>query len=140
MKKTIFCVVLLMTFLLTSCQSLWMKKKPWSTRTVQSLIRSNPEPNGINFDKELRWNYASGLVFSAMLEEWKRTKDPAVLAYVDRYYDELIEEDGTIRTYSAEKCNIDICDKDMKSLLLCDSSFLFDDYDMWYHLVQNLQK
>ena len=80
----------------------------WSQRMVESEMVRFPEAWQIDWDETPQWDYVHGLNLLAISEVYKETKDERYLAYVEGYYDLLVNEDGTIKTYDAEKYNIDM--------------------------------
>lgn len=57
--------------------------------------------------RPVRWTYDQGVVLRGIEGLWKRTKDPAYLAYIKKSMDHFVEENGTIRTYKQQDFNID---------------------------------
>lgn len=80
---------------------------PWSVRMADSDMIRNPKAWMIDFVTEPKWNYTPGLVSSAMERLWKKTGDEKYYQYIKTYADEMINEDGTIKTYKPEEYNID---------------------------------
>ncbi|WP_254160300.1 glycoside hydrolase family 88/105 protein [Chryseosolibacter histidini] len=80
---------------------------PWSVRMADSDIIRNPKAWMIDFVKDPKWNYTPGLVCSAMERLWKKTGDEKYYQYIKTFADEMINEDGTIKTYKPEEYNID---------------------------------
>ena len=80
---------------------------------VQRLIReSTPERTIWNIEK-LRagkkgsWNYIDGCMMTALLAMAEITGEKAYFGFVEGFIDAYILEDGTIRTYSMDKYNLD---------------------------------
>ena len=80
---------------------------------IQRLIReSTPERTIWNIEK-LRagktgsWNYIDGCMMTALLAMAEITGEQAYFDFVEHFIDSYILEDGTIRTYSLEKYNLD---------------------------------
>ncbi len=82
--------------------------QPWAVRMIESEMIRFPESWQIDWDEEPQWDYIHGLNLLGFSKVYQQTKDPRYLAYIDSYYDMLIEEDGTIKTYVREKFNIDM--------------------------------
>ncbi len=86
--------------------------EPLSLRMVRSEIQRNPEAvrlDGIPEGK-VKWNYTTGLELKAMMDAAEAYGESSFYDYAARYYDTMIQPDGTIRTYSKQKYNLDhIC-------------------------------
>lgn len=80
----------------------------WSERMALSIIKRNPEPWMIDFQQKPVWSYPQGLVLYAFEQLWRKAGDTRYLDYVREYADQMIEEDGTIKTYEIENFNIDM--------------------------------
>ncbi|MBQ8915571.1 MAG: glycoside hydrolase family 88 protein [Alistipes sp.] len=114
MKKTL--LVLLAGALLVACctpkHPLIDGDKPLAVRMVESEIVRNPTPALIDFMPPgvVRWNYTTGLELLAMMEAAKMYDRPDFDAYAERYYDTIVQPDGSVWSYAREKYNIDhIC-------------------------------
>ena len=84
------------------------RAESWSASMTYSIMETCPNHGAIDFAKQPRWSYTYGLVFKGMWQVWEKTQNKAILEYIDRYYDGMIEDDGTIRTYDIERYNIDM--------------------------------
>ena len=80
----------------------------WAEKMTYSVMGRNADLMSMDFATRLNWSYTYGLVLKAMWQVWEKTKDPKILAYIEKYYDTLIAEDGTIQTYDINKYNIDM--------------------------------
>lgn len=80
---------------------------PWSTRMAESVMKRNPEPWMIDFRETPKWEYTQGLVLKSILEVWEATGDDRYFQYVLAYYDQFVNEDGSIELYNPEDYNID---------------------------------
>lgn len=80
---------------------------PMSVRMADSDMIRNPKAWMIDFAKTPKWNYTPGLVCSAIQQVWKKTGDEKYYNYIKTYADEMINEDGTIKTYKPQEYNID---------------------------------
>lgn len=74
---------------------------------VESVIKRNPESWMIDFRETPKWEYTQGLVLKAIMEVWQTTGEERYFQYVKSYYDQFINEDGSIELYSLEEYNID---------------------------------
>ncbi len=96
--------------LFTCAQSLPSKvaaDAPMSVRMTDSDMIRNPKAWMIDFVKTPKWNYTPGLVCSAIQQVWKKTGDEKYYSYIKTFADEMINEDGTIKTYKPQEYNID---------------------------------
>ena len=80
----------------------------WAGKMVHTVIERNADLKSIDFASRLKWSYTYGLVMKGLWAEWETSKNPALLAYVESYYDTMIGVDGSIRTYDISKYNIDM--------------------------------
>ena len=68
---------------------------PLSKEVVDSEMARNPEASYLDsLGGKLKWNYTTGLELKAFLDAC--IDDPAVVKYVDDWYDAIIGEDGSI--------------------------------------------
>jgi unsaturated rhamnogalacturonyl hydrolase len=112
LMKGIFFLLTLAAFVVPCKNILAQSKKvsivaPMSVRMSDSDMIRNPKAWMIDFVKEPKWNYTPGLVCSAIQQVWKKTGDKKYLNYIKTYADEMINEDGTIKTYKPQEYNID---------------------------------
>lgn len=87
-------------------------KQSMAVRMIESEIARNPHPRMIDFMKPgvVKWNYTTGLELLAMMEAAKVYDRPDFDQYAERYYDTIVQADGSVWTYAKEKYNIDhIC-------------------------------
>ena len=80
----------------------------WSMRMIESEMVRFPEAWQIDWDEKPQWDYVHGLNLLAITEVYQETKDPRLLSYVKGYYDMLVQQDGSIKTYDINKFNIDM--------------------------------
>ncbi len=83
-------------------------KLPWSERMMQSEMKRFPEAWMLDFFKAPKWSYPNGLVLKASEQLYRKTGKPEYYDYIKAYADELVNEDGTIKTYDIRKYNIDM--------------------------------
>lgn len=81
--------------------------EPWSVRMANADILRNPEGWMLDFAKEPRWGYCNGLVCSALEQLWKQNGDEKYFLYIKKYADDLINSDGSIKSYKLDAYNID---------------------------------
>ncbi|AGA77191.1 glycoside hydrolase family 88/105 protein [Echinicola vietnamensis] len=78
-------------------------EKKWSVRLADSdMTRLEDWIVGDPY-----WGYHEGLVCKAMLDMWHYTGDDKYFEFVKDFGNNIIEDDGTIRTYKMEIYNID---------------------------------
>ena len=80
-------------------------EKPLAVRMVESEMKRNPTPALIDFMKPgvIKWNYTTGLELLAMMEAAKEYNRPDFDHYAVRYYDSIVQPDGSVWSYSREK-------------------------------------
>ena len=80
-----------------------------SVSMVESEISRAAEPEWLDGrEGALKWNYTTGLELLSFLDVYEAYGDTAMLSYVNRWYDHIIAEDGTVLGgYKKEKYNID---------------------------------
>ncbi len=105
MKQIVALIVLLISA--SACGQKVATTAPWSVRMADSDIIRNPEAWMIDFVKKPKWNYTPGLVCSAIQQVWEKTGDEKYLNYIRTFADQMISEDGTIKTYNPKEYNID---------------------------------
>ena len=83
-----------------------------AVRMAESEIARNPSPamlDGIPAGK-VKWNYTTGLELLAIRDAGEAWNRPDFIAYANRYYDTIVQADGSVLTYSRAKYNLDhIC-------------------------------
>lgn len=80
----------------------------WAGKMTHTVMERNAELKSMDFASRLKWSYTYGLVLKSMWSVWEKTQDSNILAYIESYYDTMINDDGTIKTYDIEKYNIDM--------------------------------
>lgn len=108
--KTYFLIVLgWVSIMMAGCASTASRasSEPWSVKMTQTVMKRNADIWSLDFASKPKWSYTYGTVYKAMWQSYLNTKDPAIPAYIERYYDTLIQDDGTIQTYSMKDYNID---------------------------------
>lgn len=82
-------------------------------RYIRSLIqKSSPDYTAWNMErvregKPANWNYIDGCMLTSLLSMSEITGEKQYADFVERFVDAFIGEDGSIRTYQPEKCNLD---------------------------------
>ena len=80
---------------------------------VKSLIaQSSPERTAWNIEnmrnnRPASWNYIDGCMMTALLSLSEITGDPSYAEFADSFIDSFVNEDGSIRTFEAEKHTLD---------------------------------
>lgn len=80
----------------------------WAEKMAATILQRNPDHWSLDFSSRPKWSYTYGLVFKALWDVWEKTKDPQILAYIESYYDTLINDEGQIQTYDIAQYNIDM--------------------------------
>lgn len=115
MKKIFLAIFALCA--LISCD----KKTPMSVQMVDSQMSRCPEATYLDYaEGRLKWSYTPGLELKAFLDVYETYGNQAIYDYVFDWYNQIVNEDGTIKTYSVEKYNVD---------LICPGRSLFYFYD-----------
>ncbi|MBQ9702763.1 MAG: glycoside hydrolase family 88 protein, partial [Bacteroidales bacterium] len=132
MRKT---AIILIAFALTACTA----QAPLSLRVVRSEMSRFPEASYIDgLEGRLKWNYTTGLELKAFMDVYERWENAshdicseplfgkgvdynAILAYVDAWYDAIIDSTGTIYKYKKGNYSTDH---------VCPGRTLFQLYDL----------
>lgn len=102
---------------LTACAT----KAPMSELMVRSQMSRCPEASYLDYAQgKLKWSYTPGLELRAFLDVYERYGGQEIYDYVEAWYDAIVNEDGSIKTYSVDKYNVD---------LICPGKSLFYFYD-----------
>ncbi|QHW00028.1 glycosyl hydrolase family 88 [Spirosoma endbachense] len=80
---------------------------PWSVRMADSDMGRNPKGWMLDFSKVPRWGYCNGLVCSSLEKLWRQTHTEKYYDYIKEYADDMINLDGSIKTYTLSQYNID---------------------------------
>ncbi len=116
MKKTLI-LPLLALAALVSCG----KTEHMSEKMVYSQMSRCPEATYLDYaGGKLKWSYTPGLELKAFLDVYERYGGKEIYDYVLKWYDAIVNADGSILTYSVEKYNVD---------LICPGKSLFYFYD-----------
>jgi len=116
MKRFFIALAALAT--LVSCAE---KTTPMSVQMVDSQMSRCPEATYLDYAQgRLKWSYTPGLELKAFTDVYEAYGNQAIYDYVYNWYDQIVNEDGTIKTYSVEKYNVD---------LICPGRSLFYFYD-----------
>ena len=95
--------------------------EPMSEKMVLSQMSRCPEPTLLDYlNGKLKWGYTPGLELKAFLDVYDSYGKQEIYDYVHRWYDDVVKADGSIKTYSVEKYNVD---------LICPGRSLFYFYD-----------
>ncbi|WP_243416300.1 glycoside hydrolase family 105 protein [Flavobacterium sp. HTF] len=117
-NKSLMSVLLVCVMALTSCKVtsqeqttkdiVISKNSKWSDKMALTLMKRHPESYMLDDSKKPKWDYVHALVLHSIEELYKKNPDPRYKAYVRSYVDELVQADGTIKTYEFDKFNIDL--------------------------------
>lgn len=84
------------------------KDLKWSDKMALTLMKRHPEAYMIDDSKKPKWDYVHALVLHSFEELYKKNPDSRYKSYIRGYVDELVQEDGSIKTYELDKYNIDL--------------------------------
>lgn len=84
------------------------KNLKWSDKMALTLMKRHPQAYMLDDAKKPKWDYVHALVLYSIEELNKKNPDPRYKAYIRGYVDELVQEDGSIKTYEFDKFNIDL--------------------------------
>jgi len=78
----------------------------------QLLEKSSPQAPAWNMEHikgglKSSWNYIDGCMIKALLDLYHITKEEKYLTFADNFIDYFVQEDGSIKSYDPEECNID---------------------------------
>lgn len=117
-KHSFMSVLLVCMMALTGCKAtsqetakkeiVISKDMKWSDKMALTLMKRHPEAYMLDDAKKPKWDYVHALVLHSIEELNKKNSDPRYKAYIRGYVDELVQEDGTIKTYEFDKYNIDL--------------------------------
>ena len=112
MKRLLIPAVCVLAVACTSRGHLYDSAAPLAVRMARSEIARNPSPttlDGIPAGK-IKWNYTTGLELLAIADAGEACGIPEFTAYADRYFDTIVQPDGSVLTYKKSKYNLDhIC-------------------------------
>ena len=112
MKRLLIPAVCVLAVACTSRGHLYDSAAPLAVRMARSEIARNPSPttlDGIPAGK-IKWNYTTGLELLAIADAGEACDIPEFTAYADRYFDTIVQPDGSVLTYRKSKYNLDhIC-------------------------------
>ena len=94
-----------------------------AARMLESEMKRNPVPCGIDKRKKPKWEYTDGLELQAALAVAKRCPKlrEKTLAWAQDYIDRMVTKDGEILGYRMEDCKLDCINP---------GKFAFDMYDL----------
>ena len=94
-----------------------------AARMLESEMKRNPVPCGIDKRKKPKWEYTDGLELQAALAVAKRCPElrERTLAWAQDYIDRMVTKDGEILGYRMEDCKLDCINP---------GKFAFDMYDL----------
>jgi len=108
--------ILIMTLVLFSCESApdnaqtaqeRDSDKPLYSWMADSEMKRTPDPRLLDFRPKPKWEYTNGLICTAFLKVFDKTRDSTYYNYVKSYADSMILDDATILTYKKTDYNID---------------------------------
>ncbi len=114
MKRYTITALLAATLLVTGCDKqerhpLIDAEKPLAVWMTESEMTRFPSPAEIDFMPKgvVKWNYTTGLELLAMMEAADEYDRPDFDRYAERYYDTIVQPNGTVLRYARENYNID---------------------------------
>ena len=111
-------LTLILPLFLCACTS----GEKFSREVVRSEMDRCPEASFIDGQNgSLKWNYTTGLELKAFLDVFEAYGDEEIFSYVDKWYDGIISEDGTIYKYKKSNYSTDH---------ICPGRTLFSLYDL----------
>ena len=108
--KNVYFILFMAIITLAQCTANKQDKpetKPYYVRMADSEMKRNPESWMVDFSKNIKWNYTHGLEMQAMIQVSEKSGDEKYYNYAENYADTMVNEDGTIQTYTLERYNID---------------------------------
>jgi len=82
-------------------------ERPLYVQMADSEMKRNPDPRLLDFREQPKWEYTNGLMCSAFLQVWEKTRDSIYYNYAKSYADSMITAEGNILTYKKADYNID---------------------------------
>ncbi|WP_276381311.1 glycoside hydrolase family 105 protein [Flavobacterium sp. H4147] len=117
-KQSFMSVLLVCALALSGCKAITQepakkeivisKDMKWSDKMALTLMKRHPESYMLDDAKKPKWDYVHALVLHSIEELYKKNPDPRYKAYIRGYVDELVQADGSIKTYEFDKYNIDL--------------------------------
>ena len=117
-KQSFMSVLLVCALALSGCKAISQepakkeivisKDMKWSDKMALTLMKRHPESYMLDDAKKPKWDYVHALVLHSIEELYKKNPDPRYKAYIRGYVDELVQADGSIKTYEFDKYNIDL--------------------------------
>lgn len=80
----------------------------WSERMILSEIERFPKATLLDFRETPKWSYTNGQVLAAAAIVFEQTKNKKIYNYIYEYADEMIDNDGNIKTYKLSNQNLDM--------------------------------
>lgn len=108
--KNVYLILLLAIPLFAFCTSNKQKEtksEPYYVRIAESEMQRYPESWMVDFSEKIKWNYTHGLEMQAFIEVAEKTGDEKYFNYAENYADTMVNEDGSIKTYTLNRYNID---------------------------------
>ncbi len=80
----------------------------WYERMMLSEMKRFPDAWMLDFHKTPKWSYPNGLVLKGAEEVYKKTGKKEYFDYIKGYAEEMVNPNGSIKTYELSKYNIDM--------------------------------
>ncbi len=81
----------------------------WSDKIISSTLTFYPDPVSIARYAPERWNYEYGYFLNATFLRWKNTQNPAYLAYIKKWADHFVDDEGKLdpKHYKVDEYKLD---------------------------------
>lgn len=93
--------------MLGSLLVLQMQAQSWSEKMAQTVMTIWKDSLSMTAGRPVRWSYDQGVVLKGIEGIWLRTNDKKYFNYIQKSMDHFVDDQGNIRTYSADNYNID---------------------------------
>ncbi len=71
----------------------------WSTTLADTILTRYPDPDSIPYKV---WCYVQGYILIGLEKLWLKTGDPRYFAYLQKFADQHVADDGTLRGFTGE--------------------------------------
>ena len=93
----------------------------WGVRFADTVLATWPDPAAIDPAKN-GWEYNTGIVLFGMSKMYEATKDPRYLAYIKRWVDGYVNDQGVLGWDQSRTHNLDYIQPGMLVLFLCEQT------------------
>ena len=107
-RLLLLCALLLLPGAILSAQP---RPRVWSETTARQFIHRYADPDEIRWgDQNNSFTWQAGYLMFAMEHLWRWSGDPACLAYIRKYVDQNVDEQGRVRQFRPDALDIDLAD------------------------------